>query len=72
MGTGNWSLVRNLVIIAVLLLTIAFTYKIYKRTLADREDANRLAIEQEAERKAKAQADARFVAAKRQAGASAC
>jgi serine/threonine protein kinase len=62
-GTGNWSLVRNLVIIAVLLLTIAFTYKIYKRTLADREDANRLAIEQEAERKAKAQADARFVAA---------
>lgn len=63
-GAGsNWSLVRNLVIIAVLLLTIAFTWKTYKRTLAAREDANRLAIEQEAEKKAKAQAEARSLAA---------
>lgn len=62
-STGNWSLVRNLVIIAVLLLTIAFTWKTYKRTVAEREDANRLAIEQEAEKKAKAQAEARNLAA---------
>ncbi len=62
-GSGNWSLVRNLVIVAILLLTIAFTWKTYKRTLAEREDAKRIAIEQEAEKRALAQAEARNLAA---------
>ena len=39
-STGNWTLVRNLVIIAVLLITIAATWKHLQRTKGEREQAN--------------------------------
>jgi serine/threonine protein kinase len=59
-ASGNWSLVRNLIVIAVLLVIIAFTWKTYQRTKGDREEANRLAIEKKAEDRAKAAAEARM------------
>ena len=59
-GGGNWSLVRNLVVIAILLVTIAVTWKAYQRTKDDREDSNRRAMEKAAEERAKAAAEARM------------
>jgi serine/threonine protein kinase len=62
-GGNNWGLVRNLVIIAVLLVTIAGTWKVYQRTKTTREENNRIAIEQEAAKRAKAAAEARMALA---------
>ena len=59
-GGGNWSLVRNLVVIAILLITIAVTWKAYERTKVAREESNRLAVEKAAEERAKAAAEARL------------
>lgn len=61
-GSGNWNLVRNLVIIAGLLVAIAVTWKTLQRTKAQREDNNRITLEKEAEKKARAQAEARAAA----------
>jgi serine/threonine protein kinase len=61
MGGGNWSLVRNLVVIAILLVVIAFTWKTYQRTKADRDESNRATLQMEAEKRAKVEAMARNV-----------
>jgi serine/threonine protein kinase len=62
-GTGNWNLVRNLVIIAGLVVAIAVTYKTLQASKTQREENNRITLEKEAERKARAAAEARAAAA---------
>ncbi len=63
-GGSNWGFVRNLVVIAVLLLTIAVTWKVYQRTKTDRAENRRIAVEQEAAKRAKAEAEARLALVK--------
>ncbi|WP_193212677.1 protein kinase domain-containing protein [Luteolibacter marinus] len=60
---GNATLVRNLVIIAVLLVAIAITWKTLQRSTAEREAANQALIEAEARKKEEAKAIAEANAA---------
>jgi serine/threonine protein kinase len=57
-AAGGGSLLRNLLIISALVVAIAFTWKHYQQTKVDRAEAQRIADQQAAATKAKAQAAA--------------